>query len=55
MAGHIPVLAAMPGAEIGAVGEWGMRRCAEDDLDLDRRWRGFLDDPGRFLQHVRGT
>lgn len=49
---HSPVLAAIPGAEIWEVGEWGLRRCAWEDLDLVRRWRGFLDDPGRFLRHV---
>jgi len=48
---HSPVLAAVPGAEIWEVGEWGMRRCAWEDLDLVRRWRGFLDDPGRFLRY----
>src|SRR5665647_3960269 len=43
LATHSPVLAAMPGADIWEVGEWGMRRCAWEDLDLVRRWRGFLD------------
>lgn len=55
LATHSPVLAAMPGADIWEVGEWGMRRCAWEDLDLVRRWRGFLDDPGRFLHHVLGA
>lgn len=48
---HSPVLAAVPGAAIWEVGEWGMRRCEWEDLDLVRRWRGFLDDPGRFLRY----
>ncbi|RHA44240.1 AAA family ATPase [Cellulomonas rhizosphaerae] len=48
---HSPLLAAIPGAEIWEVGEWGMRRCEWEDLDLVRRWRGFLDDPGRFLRY----
>ena len=42
----------MPGAAIWEVGEWGLRRCEWEDLDLVRRWRGFLDDPERFLRHV---
>lgn len=49
---HSPILAALPGAAIWEVGEWGMRRCAWEDLDLVQRWRGFLDDPHRYLRHV---
>ncbi|AEE47536.1 AAA family ATPase [Cellulomonas fimi] len=49
---HSPILAALPGAAIWEVGEWGMRRCDWEDLDLVQRWRGFLDDPRRYLRHV---
>lgn len=49
---HSPILAALPGATVWEVGEWGMRRCDWEDLDLVRRWRGFLDDPQRYLRHV---
>ena len=49
---HSPVLAAMPGATIYELGDWGLRRCDWDDLDLVRRWRGFLEDPRRFLRYV---
>ena len=49
---HSPILAALPGATVWEVGEWGMRRCDWDDLDLVQRWRGFLDDPHRYLRHV---
>ena len=31
---HSPVLAALPGAQIFEVGEWGLRRAEYDDLDL---------------------
>lgn len=49
---HSPVLAAIPGATIYEVGDWGLRRCAWDELELVQRYRGFLDDPQRFLRHV---
>ncbi|QTE30851.1 AAA family ATPase [Pengzhenrongella sicca] len=49
---HSPLLAGLPGAQIWEVGEWGLRPSAWADLDLVRRWRGFLDDPGRYLHHV---
>lgn len=46
---HSPVLAAFPGADLLEVGEWGIRSCAYDDLDLVRGWRGFLAAPQRFV------
>ena len=49
---HSPLLAALPGATIYEVGEWGLRECAWEDLDLVVAWRGFLDDPQRYLRHV---
>ncbi|MBO0899099.1 AAA family ATPase [Cellulomonas sp. zg-ZUI22] len=49
---HSPLLAALPGATIYEVGEWGLRECAWEDLDLVVGWRGFLDDPQRYLRHV---
>ncbi|QGQ20817.1 ATP-binding cassette domain-containing protein [Cellulomonas sp. JZ18] len=49
---HSPLLAALPGAVIWEVGEWGLRRSEWADLDLVQRWRGFLDDPRRYLRHV---
>lgn len=49
---HSPILAAMPGAELMEVGEWGLRSCAYEDLDLVRNWRSFLDAPDRYLRHL---
>lgn len=49
---HSPVLAAMPGATILEVGEWGMRRTTWDELELVQHWRSYLDAPGRYLRHV---
>ncbi|MGO1284077.1 MAG: AAA family ATPase [Brachybacterium sp.] len=49
---HSPVLAALPGADLYEVGEWGLRRTDYDDLTLVRTWRSFLDAPQRFLRHL---
>lgn len=50
---HSPVLAAYPGADLHEIGEWGIRACEYDDLDLVRNWRAFLDAPERFLRHIK--
>ncbi len=49
---HSPVLAALPGATILELGEWGIRESTWDDLELVRLQRGFLEAPGRFLRHL---
>ncbi len=46
---HSPLLAALPGAVIYEVGEWGLRQAAWDDLDLVQSWRAFLARPHLFL------
>lgn len=52
---HSPLLAALPGATIHEVGEWGLRESAWEDLDLVVSWRGFLDAPERYLRHLLGA
>ena len=49
---HSPVLAAMPGATILEVGEWGYRRTTWEELELVQHWRAYLETPGRYLRHV---
>jgi predicted ATPase len=49
---HSPVLAAMPGATILEVGEWGCRRTTWDQLELVQHWKAYLETPGRYLRHV---
>lgn len=49
---HSPVLAALPGAQIFEVGEWGLRLCDYDDLELVRNQRSFLEAPKRYLRHL---
>jgi predicted ATPase len=52
LATHSPLLASLPGATLLEVGEWGMRQTTYDDLELVRDWRGFLEEPGRWLRHL---
>jgi len=49
---HSPVLAAMPGATILEVGDWGYRRTTWEELELVQHWKAYLDAPGRYLRHV---
>lgn len=49
---HSPVLAAMPGATILEVGEWGLRKAVWEELELVQHWRRYLDAPQRYLRHV---
>ncbi|MBZ5741141.1 AAA family ATPase [Nocardioides mangrovi] len=49
---HSPVLAAMPGATILEVGDWGLRRTTWEELDLVHHWKAYLDAPARYLRHV---
>lgn len=48
---HSPILAAIPGAELYEVGDWGLRHSSYDDLELIQNWRMFLDAPERFMRH----
>lgn len=49
---HSPMLAALPGARILEVGDWGLRESAWEDLELVQHWRAFLDTPDRYLRHL---
>lgn len=49
---HSPVLAALPGATILELGDWGVRETSWDDLVLVANWRSYLTDPQRYLRHV---
>ncbi|MGA8790074.1 MAG: AAA family ATPase [Paenarthrobacter sp.] len=52
MSTHSPLLAALPGATILEVGQWGLRPRQWADLDLVTSWRSFLDAPERFIRHL---
>jgi predicted ATPase len=49
---HSPVLAAMPGATILEVGDWGLRETTWAELELVQHWRAYLEAPQRYLRHV---
>ncbi len=49
---HSPVLAAMPGATILEVGDWGLRRTTWAELELVQHWQAYLAEPMRYLRHV---
>ena len=52
---HSPVIAALPGATILEIGEWGIRRTAWADLQLVQNWKSYLEAPERYLRHVTGS
>ncbi|WP_405068464.1 AAA family ATPase [Kribbella sp. NBC_01510] len=49
---HSPVIAALPGATILEVGDWGIRKTTWDDLQLVQNWKSYLQAPERYLRHV---
>ncbi|MGY2079737.1 AAA family ATPase [Modestobacter sp. SYSU DS0657] len=53
VATHSPVVAALPGATLLEVGEWGLRPAVWSELELTASWRQFLAAPESFLRHLR--
>jgi predicted ATPase len=49
---HSPVLAALPGATLLEVGDWGYRQTTWEELELVWHWRRFLDAPEAYLRHL---
>ncbi|MDO5092316.1 MAG: AAA family ATPase [Propionibacteriaceae bacterium] len=49
---HSPILASIPKARIYELGDWGLRSCGYDDLEMVHSWRLFLASPARFLRHL---
>jgi predicted ATPase len=52
VATHSPIVAAVPGAAILELGDWGMRAARWEDLHLVGAWRRFLTDPGSYFRHL---
>jgi predicted ATPase len=52
VATHSPIIAALPGATILEVGEWGLRPSTWEGLSLVDHWRRFLREPNAYLRHV---
>jgi predicted ATPase len=52
VATHSPIVAAVPGAHILELGEWGIRPASWADLDVVHSWRDFLNDPDLYLRYL---
>jgi predicted ATPase len=52
VATHSPIVAAVPGARLLELGDWGIREAEWGDLEIVRSWRDFLNDPGQFLRYL---
>jgi len=52
VATHSPVVAAVPGARILELGEWGFRPAPWDQLDIVGHWREFLREPDSYFRHL---
>jgi predicted ATPase len=52
VATHSPIVAAVPGARILELGEWGIRPASWNQLELVAEWREFLREPQSFLRHL---
>lgn len=51
---HSPLLAALPGATIWELGEFGIRASGWADLQLVDHWRRFMERPDAYLRHITG-
>jgi predicted ATPase len=52
VATHSPIAAAVPGARILELGDWGMRPASWGELELVAEWREFLLAPDSFFRHL---
>jgi predicted ATPase len=52
VATHSPIVAAVPGARILELGDWGIRPARWEELELVATWRQFLAQPQSFLRHL---
>ena len=52
VATHSPIVAAVPGAHVLELGEWGIREARWADLEIVHSWRDFLNDPAQHLRYL---
>lgn len=52
VATHSPLIAALPGATVLELGDWGWRETGWEELEMVQRWRSFLQAPERTLRHL---
>jgi predicted ATPase len=52
VATHSPVVAAVPGATILELGDWGIRPARWEDLELVVAWRRFMTEPQAYFRYL---
>jgi predicted ATPase len=52
VATHSPIVAAVPGAHLLELGDWGIRGAEWTDLEIVHSWRDFLNDPSQHLRYL---
>ena len=52
VATHSPIVAAVPGAHLLELGDWGIRAVEWTDLEIVHSWRDFLNDPAQHLRYL---
>lgn len=52
VATHSPIIAAVPGAHILELGDWGIRPARWNELDIVTAWRRFLTEPQSYLRYL---
>jgi predicted ATPase len=52
VATHSPIVAAVPGAHVLELGDWGIREAEWGDLEIVHSWRDFLNDPALHLRYL---
>lgn len=52
VATHSPIVAAIPGASILELGDWGIRSARWEELHLVGAWRRFLTEPDSYFHHL---
>jgi predicted ATPase len=52
VATHSPIVAAVPGAHLLELGDWGIRPASWGELEIVHSWRDFLNGPAPFLRYL---
>jgi predicted ATPase len=52
VATHSPVVAAVPGATILELGDWGIRPARWEELELVVAWRRFMTEPQAYFRYL---
>jgi len=52
VATHSPIVAALPGASILELGDWGFRPTVWEELYLVGAWRRFMTEPASYFRHL---